>query len=158
MKKVVFMLSFVLVAAIGLMSVSSTSPSPLKKVDNISLVNRDAQTFLSENPNLSVEDFLTLTPKKYKELTGKKLGLKKTIMLKVAQKQVKKAMLNPGKKNAISKLVYILLAIFIAPFLAVGLATNWEGSDWWKALLWTLLCGIPGIIYALVKMKNYSFS
>ncbi len=163
MKKIVFILSFVLVATIGLMSVSSTSPSPLNKADNISLVNRDVQTFLSENPNLSVEDILTLTPKKYKVLTGKKLGLKKTIMLKVVQKQIKKAMSNPTQKKGMSKGIYVLLTIgglfvFGLPVIAVGLATDFNGDDWWKCLLWSFLCILPGVIYALVKMKNYSFS
>lgn len=104
---------------------------------------------------MNVDQFLTLTPSKYKEMTGKRLGLVNTVKLKVAQKMLKKE-LKQGR--GISKTAYILIAIFVMPFLAVGLATDFQGNDWVYCLLWTLLCGIPGVIYALVKMKNYKFS
>jgi uncharacterized membrane protein YqaE (UPF0057 family) len=93
-----------------------------------------------------------MTPAKYKKLTGKKLGLKNTVMLKAAQKKVKKAMGNAP--SDLDKSVYIVLAIFI-PFVAVGIVTDWQGSDWIWALVLSFICGIPGIIYALVKMKKY---
>ena len=51
------------------------------------------------NPELSglvLKDFLDMTPKKYKALTGKRLGLKNTIKMKVAQKKMKK-ILKKGK-------------------------------------------------------------
>src|SRR5687768_928557 len=41
--------------------------------------------------NMSVEQFLALTPKKYKELTGEKLSLTQKISLKIAQKKIKRA-------------------------------------------------------------------
>ena len=44
--------------------------------------------------NFPVEDFLALTPKKYKELTGKKLSLTQKISLKIAQKKMKRAIKN----------------------------------------------------------------
>jgi len=47
---------------------------------------------------------------------------------------------------------YILLAIFI-PFVAVGLATDWSISVLWN-ILWSLLCGIPGIIHAFIILKR----
>jgi TM2 domain-containing membrane protein YozV len=59
------------------------------------------QSTLSDRPdvkslqlgNLSIKtdaDFLALTPKKIKEMTGKKLSLKETIGLKLMQKKMKK--------------------------------------------------------------------
>ena len=36
---------------------------------------------------MSVDDFLSLTPKKYKELTGEKLSITQKISLKLAQKK-----------------------------------------------------------------------
>ena len=54
----------------------------------------------------------------------------------------------------IDKGVYIILALLI-PFLAVGLATNFEGNDWLIALLLSFLFWLPAIIYALIKMKDY---
>lgn len=103
--------------------------------------------------NMTADDFLKLTPKKIKATTGKKLNLKEVVALKAAQKMVKKQ-LKSASEPGIEKGVYIILAILI-PFVAVGLATDWEGNDWLIALLLSLLCGIPGIIYALIKMKDY---
>jgi len=62
--------------------------------------------------NLTVEEFLTLTPKTIKEKTGKKLSLKETIILKKAQKKLKKAM-NGNAANDKSQLVALILVIFI---------------------------------------------
>lgn len=44
--------------------------------------------------NLSVQDFLALTPKKYKEITGEKLSITQKISLKLAQKKMKRALKN----------------------------------------------------------------
>ena len=46
---------------------------------------------------LLVQQFLTLTPKKYYELTGKKLKLSQKVSLKLAQWKIKK-MIRKGKK------------------------------------------------------------
>jgi hypothetical protein len=43
---------------------------------------------------MSVQDFLALTPKKYKELTGEKLSFTQKISLKLAQKKIRKAIKN----------------------------------------------------------------
>ncbi len=89
-----------------------------------------------------------------------KLSFKEKLAIKLVKKKVekmqKKMMANNGLAAApsIDKGVYIILAIFI-PFVAVGLATNFEGSDWLIALLLSLLFVIPGIIYALIKMNSY---
>ena len=44
---------------------------------------------------MTVQDFIALTPKKYKEITGQKMSLSQKISLKIAQHKVKKAV----KKN-----------------------------------------------------------
>lgn len=102
--------------------------------------------------NMTADEFLTLTPKKVKEITGKKMSLKEKVGLKMAQKAVKKQM--KGGASSIDKTVYIILAILI-PFLAVGLATNWSGNDWWICLLLMFLFWIPGVIFAFIKMGDY---
>lgn len=43
---------------------------------------------------MTVDDFLSLTPKKYKELTGEKLSVTQKISLKLAQKKIRKALKN----------------------------------------------------------------
>ncbi len=86
-----------------------------------------------------------------------KLSFTEKIALKLVKKKAEKMakkMANGGAAPAIEKGVYIIVAIFI-PFLAVGLATNFEGSDWLICLLLTFLFYLPGLIYALIKMNTY---
>jgi uncharacterized membrane protein YqaE (UPF0057 family) len=113
--------------------------------------NADMSTFSQELAKVKVEEFLNLTPKKYRELTGEKLGIKKTLQLKAAQKFLKKSM----NKTDIPKGLYIVLVIFGWGFLAMGLLDDWTGKNWWMNLLLTFLCWIPGVIHGLIKMKEY---
>lgn len=46
--------------------------------------------------NISLADFVKLTPSGYKALTGKKIGFKHGVELKVTQKQLKKAIRKDG--------------------------------------------------------------
>ncbi len=124
---------------------SSTNPDPELK----SLM----AAFSPETAQMAIDEFLSLTPKKYREMTGKRLGLKKTLELKAAQKVLKKKLKKDGAD--ISKGVYVLLAILGLGWLAMGLLDDWEGSDWLVNLLLTVLCWLPGLIHALVKMKKY---
>lgn len=103
---------------------------------------------------LTIDEFLAMTPSKYKKLTGKRLGLKKSIQLKAAQKALKKELKN-GEETEFSKGVYVLLAILGLGWLAMGLMDDWTGSDWLVNLILTVLCWLPGVIHALVKMKKY---
>ncbi|WP_235297167.1 YqaE/Pmp3 family membrane protein [Portibacter marinus] len=110
------------------------------------------QALTPEMTKLAVDQFLALTPKAYKEMTGERLGFKKTIQLKAAQKFIK------AKKNGaedIEKGLYIVLAILGLGFIAMGLMDDWEGNNWWVNLILTALCWIPGVIHALIKMKEY---
>jgi uncharacterized membrane protein YqaE (UPF0057 family) len=51
-------------------------------------------------------------------------------------------------------LLYVLCFFF--PFIAVGIVTDWDISTVLINLLWTLLCGIPGIIHALIIVGRNS--
>lgn len=57
-------------------------------------VPKSENTVTSPFANMTVDDFLSLTPKKYKELTGEKLSLTQKISLKLAQKKIRKAIKN----------------------------------------------------------------
>ena len=103
--------------------------------------------------NLTVDDFLAMTPKKYKELTGQKLGLKNAIKLKAAQKKIKKSMKTAA--DDIPKGLYIVLAIFGLAWIGMGVMDDWTGNNWWVNLILVVLCWLPGLIHALVKMKDY---
>ena len=45
-------------------------------------------------------------------------------------------------------LLYVICFIF--PFIAVGIVTDWDITAVIVNILWTFLCGIPGIIHALI--------
>ncbi len=129
------------------------SPVKTTKKENTSIQFNDEYNALDDNiKNMAMEDFLALTPKKYKEITGQKLGIKKAIQLKVAQKFVKKQL---KKKADISSGVYVLLAILGLGWLAMGLLDDWSGNNWIINLVLTVLCWLPGLIHALVKKKEY---
>jgi TM2 domain-containing membrane protein YozV len=73
----------------------------------------EVSSIISETGQSDVEEFLNLTPAKYKEITGEKMGLKKTIALKAAQKAVKKQMSGKSAAGSKSQLVALLLVIFV---------------------------------------------
>lgn len=112
----------------------------------------EIQTLSTDMASLTVDQFLNLTPKKYKEMTGEKLGLKKTLQLKAAQKFVKKEL--KGEPQ-FEKGLYILLAILGLAWVAMGVMDDWSGSDWIVNLILYVLCWLPGLIHALTKMKKY---
>ena len=66
------------------LSIPSTEPVPPKSENTVAAPFSD----------MTVKDFLALTPKKYKELTGEKLSLTQRISLKMAQKKIRKAIKN----------------------------------------------------------------
>lgn len=112
----------------------------------------EVKALTPEMAHLGLDQFLALTPKKYKEMTGKRMTIKQTVTLKAAQKIVKRHM----KKDAdISKGLFVVLAILGWAWLAMGIMDDWSGSDWVVNLILTVLCWLPGVIHALVKMKKY---
>lgn len=110
------------------------------------------QVLTPEMTKMAVHQFLEMTPKKYKEMTGEKLGIKKTLQMKAAQKFIKKKM---NKGEDIEKGLYIVLTIFGLGFIAMGLMDDWEGKNWIVNLILSVLCWLPGVIHGLVKMKEY---
>ena len=65
-------------------------------------------------------------------------------------KSVKKAL----KNDMPTGLLYLLC--FLMPWLAVGFATNWDIKTVVINILWTFLCGIPGIIHAIIIVGRNS--
>ena len=70
--------------------------------------------------------------------------------VKKLEKIAKKA--SPSNSGVPKELLYLLC--FFIPFVAVGFATNWNLTAVISNLLWTCLCGIPGIIHALIKVSQ----
>jgi uncharacterized membrane protein YqaE (UPF0057 family) len=131
-----------------------------KAETTVSLNDMNSATAVKEiDPNLvkmGAEKFLNLTPAKYREMTGQRLGIKNAVALKAAQIKVKNELGDMQNSDPdIDKNVYILLAIFGLAWIAMGLFSDWSGSDWIVNLLLTMLCWLPGLIHALTKMKDY---
>jgi uncharacterized membrane protein YqaE (UPF0057 family) len=101
---------------------------------------------------LTTEEFLKLTPSKVAKMTGKKLTLKQTLELKAVQKLMKA---KTKKGGDISKGLYIAGAILGFAWILMGIMDEWSGSDWIVNLVLYILCYLPGVIHAFIKMKKY---
>ncbi len=142
---------FVLALSVQVVSFASTERVALVG-DQFAQMD-ELQSLSPEMLQLGLKKFTEITPKQYKEITGEKLGLKKTVALKMAQHKVKKALRD--KDGGITPGIYILLAIVGLGWLAMGILSDWEGSDWITNLVLTLICWLPGLIHALAKKKDY---
>jgi len=100
----------------------------------------------------------TLTPVKKTSTQSNTFTFKETIKSKAIKNIIKKK----GKKSidkikstptSDDEILYYILAILI-PFVAVGLVTDWDITKVLICLLLTLLCYIPGLIYALITVKD----
>ncbi len=110
----------------------------------------------SLNPNFGYEKFLSLSPKAYSQLTGKKLTLKESFSLKMTQKMMRKQNNSAAAEGGtLPQWAYIVLSIFALGWLAIGVKSNWKGNDWWISLLLYFCFYFPGLIYSLIVMKKY---
>ncbi len=84
---------------------------------------------------------------------------KNVVDQKVFNKSELKKALKEAKKSNSSKggdvpIGVLYLLCFLFPVLAVGLATNWDLMPMIYNILWTLLCGFPGIIHAIIVVNR----
>lgn len=81
-----------------------------------------------------------------------------TKVQKSTKKSVAKSVAKAAKKSGRSDVpVWALyLLCFLIPFVAVGFATNWDVKPIVFNLLWSLLCGFPGIIHAIIVVARES--
>lgn len=135
-----------------LFSLCTTSAFAVKNLTNVakSEVGTHVSGLHPDILSMSVNDFINMTPKQYKQITGKRMGIKNALKMKVAQRQFKKM----GNAD-ISEGLYVVMAIFGLGWLAMGLLSDWEDDDWIINLILTVLCWLPGLIHALVKKENY---
>jgi len=148
MKKIQFFLSALLILCLSFSAAAlpTTGKHLLnKEVDATLLLKADIQ---------SVDQFLELTPKSYKELTGERLTIKQTIQMKAAQKAVAE-ITQPVDAPDIPKALYIVGGILGWGWLIMGLLDGFQGNNWWMNLILTALCWLPGVIHAFIKMDEY---
>ena len=103
---------------------------------------------LNQSTVISFSDVLNKTSTTVEP--SKKMTLKEKIILKKALKQK-----TNSDEPEISKGLYILLAILCFGWLGMGILDDFEGENWIIGLLLYCLGGLPGLIYTLIKMKDY---
>jgi len=126
-------------------------------VDGVTLnESNDASVFVEDNTTNEVNSEVssvvnnTKTEKvnsSSKASSSKEVASNKTMN---STKIVKKAL----KNGPSTGLLYVLC--FFIPWVAVGLATDWDVKTVVINLLWTCLCGIPGIIHAIIIVGRNS--
>jgi len=130
MKKIILLAIGVFILFSQTSASVSVAPVPLNMVD------------LGYGVKISYEQFLSLSPKEYKRLTGHRLGIKKSIGLKIIQKKLVKQPYFAGEKN---QLVAALLALFVG---FVGVHRFYLGYTW-QGIVQILTLGGLGI-WALI--------
>lgn len=73
--------------------------------------------------------------------------------MKAAVKEIKKAVKLESTGGPLPTWALYLLCFFIPP-IAVGFATDWDITKVLINFLWCFLCGIPGIIHALIIVSR----
>ncbi len=108
MKKITHLLTLSLLLTFLSTSISAApkmSPAPVQE----ELGNAGIEHF----QDITLDEFLELTPRKIKEKTGQKLSLKQAVMLKAAQKKIRKELKKGGTfaggKDQLVALVLVLL-------------------------------------------------
>jgi len=74
-------------------------------------------------------------------------------LIKNEKKSLKRKVVSLEKESDGDAILYYILAIFI-PFLAVGLVTNWDVKQVVINIILCCLCGLPGIIHALIVVSK----
>lgn len=86
---------------------------------------------------LTAEQISTLTPKEYKKLTGHKLGLRKSIALKIVQKKITKTPSGEAKSQVIALILVLLVG-------GLGIHRFYLGYTW-QGIVQLLTLGGLGI-------------
>jgi uncharacterized membrane protein YqaE (UPF0057 family) len=131
-----------------------TSDVKNNKVEEILLANSSTGNNIEEVNNVATFEKKEVENKIIKvdhttASTAKTFSKKANVISKA--KTLKKAT-KKSKKDDDTILLYILC--FLIPPIAVGLATNWDEKTLIINIILTLLCGIPGIIHALIVVSD----
>jgi len=147
MKKILLLLAFIVAGSSSSFAVINMKWQQMAQND------AKLQQLPPEMLQMGLANFLTITPQQYKAKTGKRLGIFKSVKLKMAQKYVKNNLM--GDDSGITSGIYILLAILGLGWVAMGILDDWSGQNWVVNLILSFLCWLPGLIHALVKKSEY---
>ena len=71
-----------------------------------------------------------------------------------ANKKPKTEKIIKKKSNNDTNIILLYILAWFIPFLAVGIVTGWDTKTVIINLLWTLLCGLPGVIHAMIIVSR----
>ena len=109
---------------------------------NSDLASNNDELVLNHKSNTAVEEVAIVNSKNH---TTKAISKKDVVK---HTKSIKKA---AGGDTPLG-LLYVLCILI--PFVAVGLATDWDVKTVLINVLWCLLCGLPGIIHAFIVVSR----
>ena len=134
----------------------------LNSVDEVSKIEKNESVVLTENVVSTVATETTqVSTKSERSLSKKSMVVSSNEKQNTIQKTVKQDVkANKNSKAEIRKalkernagdmaILYIILCILL-PFVAVGLATDWDLTKTLICLLLSILFWIPGVIYAFI--------
>ncbi len=121
------------------------SPSFEQTVDLINLDNPKVEEVISEETSSNSEVLEKPSSPLMEVKEKRETKAERTVMKSANHRIAKKS--ESKKSTDIEPIIYILLCIFI-PFVAVGLATDWDVKDVVITILLSILFWLPGIIYA----------
>jgi TM2 domain-containing membrane protein YozV len=153
MKKV-----FVLLLTIS-MFVGQTAPAA-SILSSTAPVTTEPTIALPNGASVTPSQLLTMSPKEFSKLTGKKMGLLKSLAFKAAQKKMAKSAAKAGDK---SQLIALLLCAFVG---GIGIHRFYLGYTWQGIVqlltlgglgIWTLIDFVR-IIMGTLKPKNGEYN
>jgi len=110
MQKIQLLLPFLLIVMF------STSVLALPTTQQQHLLNDESSLAFLLNPEYqTIDDILALTPKKYEEMTGKKLNLKERITLKIVQRKLQLIDADSPLNNSDLSTIILLILCLIPP-------------------------------------------
>jgi len=137
------------------------SPKETSKTADVYELPTQEIITVAQNDEASIQSNSVLSTPQVVSLKGM---ANKTISVNQNNKEVKqiskqemkalhKAVRSQKKSDDVPvELLYVLC--FFVPFIVVGIVTDWDIPTVLINLLWTILCGIPGIIHALIIVSR----
>ena len=126
--------------------VSNQAEQPTLKTDETVTASADHSTFIPSTPKINLHQHKNNILLNENATTSEI----KTVA-KAETKQIQKTSKKSGGDTP-KGLLYVLC--FIIPVIAVGLATDWDTQKMIYNFLWCLLCGVPGIIHAIMIVSK----
>ena len=122
-------------------------------IQEVVAVTQNVQASIESNPIATTPQIVSV--RGMADLTISNDGKNKEVVKvsKQEMKSLRKEVKSQNKSDDVPiGLLYVLC--FFVPFVAVGFATDWDITTVLINILWTALCGIPGIIHAFIVVSR----